>query len=92
VKQQYIAASDLIPRLMYGLVCQGCDYTKNWKLGPDSLLAHVVVIARQTGWVRLEVNGGMRTFCPECAAVARKQGDALAEADVAFWLEDGGTH
>ena len=91
MKQQYIAASDLIPRLVYGLVCQGCDYTKNWKLGPDSLLADVVVIARQTGWVRLEVNGGMRTFCSACATVA-KQVDALPEDEAAFWLEDGGTH
>jgi hypothetical protein len=88
VKQQYIAASDLIPRRVYGLVCQGCDYNKNWKLGPDDWKADVVVIARQTGWVRMEVNGGMRTFCPVCAEMA-KQGDALAEADAAFWLEDG---
>jgi hypothetical protein len=91
VKQQYIAASDLIPFAWFGLVCQGCETEERWRLGDGRTKADMVISARRLGWVRLEVNGGMRTFCAECAELA-KQGDALAEADAAFWQEDGGTH
>ena len=76
MKQQYIAASDLIPFAWYGLVCQGCETEERWRLGDGQTKADMVISARRLGWVRLEVNGGMRTFCSECAAVAK----------------DGGTH
>ena len=91
VKQQHIAASDLIPFAWYGLVCQGCEIEERWRLGDGQTKADIVISARRLGWVRLEVNGGMRTFCPECAEVAKDR-DALADAGAAFWQEDGGTH
>ena len=91
MKQQYIAASDLIPFACYGLVCQGCETEERWMLGEGQTKTDMVIYARRLGWVRLEVNGGMRPFCAEGAEVA-KQGNALAETDAAFWQEDGGTH
>jgi hypothetical protein len=91
VKQQYICETDLQQVVTYELVCDGCDWRDRWDRSPDQRRCDVVVIARRRGWERLEVNGGMRTFCAGCAEEA-KQGDALAEEDASFWLEDGGTH
>ena len=83
VKQQYIAASDLIPFAWYGLVCQGCETEERWRLGDGQTKTDMAIGARRLGWVRLEHRGGLRTYCAECAAVI--------QAD-AFWKEQGGTH
>ena len=77
IRVRYIVDTDLTPRVLYELDCNGCDWRGRWASMPDSTLADAVMIARHEGWMRIDTGYGLRTYCGECAAGLREKHDEI---------------